>query len=391
MKNSTSHFEPSPYSIELKEVTKSYGRTPVIEGFSLQVNAGEFLTLLGASGCGKTTTLRLIAGLETVSQGEIYLNGRDVTTTPPYERPLGLVFQDYALFPHLSIENNIAFGLKMRGVSQSARRQRAREMLDFVQLPQIAKRQPHQLSGGQRQRVALARALILEPAVLLLDEPLGALDAELRRQMQEELKRLQTQLGMTFVYVTHDQEEALTMSDRIVVMRQGQIEQIGAPQEVYEHPRSAFVAQFVGQCNLRSGTVVECQERQVTLADPVLGRLNARLPRQIPCSPGQVMSVMVRPEKIRASTAGAASSDQFPGAQGAEDGVTGTITTVIYAGAVTRLTVALGEAELLVEIHGPSTWQSGERVVLNWSIRDAILLPEVRVPSLAVSSLQAGG
>ncbi|MEM9004518.1 MAG: ABC transporter ATP-binding protein [Cyanobacteria bacterium P01_F01_bin.86] len=379
-----SHSDPpTPYSIELQGVSKYYGRHLVVDQLSLQVKGGEFLTLLGSSGCGKTTTLRLIAGLETVSQGQIWIGEQNMTTVPPYDRQVSLVFQDYALFPHLTVEANIAFGLKMQGVPLAQRQQRVQEMLALVQLPQIAQRRPGQLSGGQRQRVALARALALEPTVLLLDEPLGALDAELRRQMQGELKRIQTQLGMTFIYVTHDQEEALIMSDRIVVMQQGRIEQIGTPHEIYDYPQTLFVAQFIGQCNLRQGPVVDCQNQQVAIADAVLGQLKVQVPIPSPnYTPGQIITVMIRPEKIKISpfpiTPRNFAARQSSSASPETDQVTGTIQTVTYAGSVTRLIIAVREAELLVETHGRSSWKVGERVHLHWSVEDAIALSETR-------------
>ena len=448
MKDLLNRSESSnPYSLELRGVTKFYGQSLVVNQLSLQVKPGEFLTLLGSSGCGKTTTLRLIAGLETVSHGQIWMNGREITAVPPYERQISLVFQDYALFPHLTVEDNIAFGLKMRGMPLAQRRRRSREMLAFVQLSQVAKRRPSQLSGGQRQRVALARALVLEPALLLLDEPLGALDAELRRQMQNELKRIQTQLGMTFIYVTHDQEEALTMSDRIAVMRQGTIEQIGAPYEIYEHPQTLFVAQFIGQCNLRQGTVIQTRNQQITISDPALGRLEAQManvPQRTklnsgagdvqalnyedsdvdgedvytpdtvlstmgenpsPYFSGQVVSVVIRPEKIQVSLVPEVSpptafgpealsekksADQESEPIGVEKNQrSGIIQAVVYAGSVTRLTVAVANTELLVETHGRSAWQVGDRVWLAWSVKDAIVLPESLIPSPAYEDILA--
>ncbi|MBM4409564.1 MAG: spermidine/putrescine ABC transporter ATP-binding protein, partial [Chloroflexi bacterium] len=234
------------FSVRLDRVSKRFGDVLAVNDVSLACRSGEFFSLLGPSGCGKTTTLRMIGGFEEPTSGHIYLGTRDVTDLPPYRRDVNTVFQSYALFPHLSVFDNVAFGLKRRGVSAAEIRRRVGEMLDMVELPGYERRRPRQLSGGQQQRVALARALVNQPQVLLLDEPLGALDLKLRRQMQLEVKRIQSGVGITFIYVTHDQDEAMTMSDRIAVMHAGRIEQEGLPEELYEHPRTQFVAGFLG-------------------------------------------------------------------------------------------------------------------------------------------------
>lgn len=252
--------------LSVKGVSKFFGDNEVLKSLSLDVYEGEFLTLLGPSGCGKTTLLRLIAGLEEPTKGSILLDGSDMTDLPPEKRPLNTVFQNYALFPHMNVAQNVAYGLKIRKTPRKEITRKVEEALALVQLSGYGKRSPAQLSGGQRQRVAIARAVVLAPRLLLLDEPLGALDLQLRRQMQQELKRLQKALGITFIYVTHDQEEALNMSDRIAVMREGRICQMGAPQEIYEHPNSMFTAQFIGQTNLLHARVKAVQDGGVLLS-----------------------------------------------------------------------------------------------------------------------------
>ena len=251
-------METGAKEVELVDVSKSYGSVLAVEKLSLRVRAGEFLTLLGPSGCGKTTLLRMIAGLEQVSGGRILVGGRDVTQLPPNRRDTSIMFQDYALFPHKSIIDNISYGLKLRGVSRVKREHDALSWLGRIGLGGFERRMPHQLSGGQRQRVALARSLIISPGVLLLDEPLGALDANLRLHLRDELRRIHRDVGLTFIYVTHDQDEALTMSDRIAVMRQGRIEQLDDPVGVFDRPRTEFCARFVGECNIFEAKVAEC-------------------------------------------------------------------------------------------------------------------------------------
>ena len=238
------------FTVELRSVTKRFGDVVAVDALDLGVRPGEFLSLLGPSGCGKTTTLRLIAGFEQPDEGEILIGGHDVAGLPPYRRDVNTVFQSYALFPHLSVLENVAYGLKQRRIARAERHARARTALELVQLPELGDRKPRQLSGGQQQRVALARALVLEPQVLLLDEPLGALDLRVRKRLQIELKRIQERVGITFVYVTHDQEEALAMSDRVAVMNEGRIEQLAPPREIYDAPATSFVTDFIGETNL---------------------------------------------------------------------------------------------------------------------------------------------
>ncbi|MDI9888322.1 ABC transporter ATP-binding protein [Streptomyces sp. HNM0645] len=282
--------------VRLTGISKTYGSFTAVHPLDLTVPEGSFFALLGASGCGKTTTLRMIAGLEDPTTGTVFLGDKDVTDLPPYKRPVNTVFQSYALFPHLTIHENVAFGLRRRGI-KSVKKQ-VDEMLELVQLGDKAKHKPHQLSGGQQQRVAVARALINHPQVLLLDEPLGALDLKLRRQMQLELKRIQTEVGITFVHVTHDQEEAMTMADTVAVMNGGRVEQLGAPSDLYENPQTTFVANFLGTSNLIEAEVAEAAGGQVvvTAADAKLRLPSARC-ATMPSAGGKLL-VGVRPEKI---------------------------------------------------------------------------------------------
>jgi putative spermidine/putrescine transport system ATP-binding protein len=317
--------------IRLRGLVKRYGETAAVDGVDLDVRRGEFFTLLGPSGSGKTTTLRMIAGFERPDEGSVELAGEEVSGRPPFERDVNTVFQDYALFPHLSVADNIAYGLRVKKVPKPERRTRTDEALEMVRLPGLGGRKPGQLSGGQRQRVALARAIVNRPRVLLLDEPLGALDLKLRQEMQVELKRIQQEVGITFVYVTHDQEEALTMSDRLAVFNDGRIEQVGAPADVYEHPASEFIAGFVGVSN-----VLERGGRRFT----------------------------IRPEKVRI-------------VEGDHDGLhteSGVVRDVAYAGMITRYLVDLeagGELQVvkqnLEESSAQAFDQRGKRVTVGWN------------------------
>jgi len=328
--------------VRLVGVRKTYGEVIAVDGVDLEIASGEFFTLLGPSGSGKTTTLRLIAGFERPDEGRIELAGRDVTGLPPYSRDVNTVFQDYALFPHMTVAENVAYGLRVKGVPRRERRLRVDEVLKIVRLPGLGERKPIQLSGGQRQRVALARALVNHPQVLLLDEPLGALDLKLRQEMQIELKRIQRavrEVGITFVYVTHDQEEALTMSDRLAVFNEGRTEQVGTPADVYERPTNAFVAGFVGASN-------------------VLTRFGH--------------TFTVRPEKIRMTADAGVRRDE-------QNSATGRIRDVVYAGMFTRYVVDLdGGGELVVVRQNLETSSAealdarGRRVLLEWSPEHAI-------------------
>jgi putative spermidine/putrescine transport system ATP-binding protein len=337
--------QPDPSStapaVSLVGVRKSYGDVDAVAGVDLEVMDGEFFSLLGPSGSGKTTTLRMIAGFELPTAGTVLLQGRDVSKLPPYERDVNTVFQDYALFPHMSVGDNVAYGLMVKRVGRSERRQRAAEALRMVRLEGFEKRKPSQLSGGQRQRVALARALVNRPRVLLLDEPLGALDLKLREEMQIELKTIQRDVGITFIFVTHDQDEALTMSDRIAVFNNGRIEQVGTPAGIYEHPQSAFIAGFVGTSNLLDGDVAEA----IT---------------------GSRQRFTVRPEKIRIEQPDGAVGEQDCAAEGA-------IRDVVYLGTTTRYIVTLDHGAELVVVQQNLTTSSmdalaakGRQVKLVW-------------------------
>jgi len=348
--------------LELRRLSKRFGTFAAVDDLSLEIGSGEFLTFLGASGSGKTTTLRMIAGFESPTAGEIFMGGASITALPPFKRDINTVFQHYALFPHMSVRENIGYGLRMRGVPTAERSTRVTHALHMVQLAELGDRSPRQLSGGQQQRVALARALVNRPRVLLLDEPLGALDLKLRKEMQLELKRLQTQLGITFVYVTHDQEEALTMSDRIALMRQGRIEQLGTPQDLYDRPRSRYVADFIGDTNLLSGTVVESGEGRVSL---LIGDAHLIGVSDAPFEPGAEAWLSVRPEAIRvANSAGAGSAHTADG-----NVLNAKVSELVYAGSTVRLHAALPSGQRLVAYaQVGSSLEPGVEVQLTWPI-----------------------
>ena len=299
--------------VELRDVRKRFDGKDIISHFHLTINNGEFLTILGPSGCGKTTVLRLIAGLETTDGGAILLERQDITHQPAEHRHINTVFQSYALFPHLSVFDNVAFGLKMQKTPAAQIAPRVMEALKMVQLDALARRRPHQLSGGQQQRVAIARAVVNKPKVLLLDESLSALDYKLRKQMQNELKALQRKLGITFIFVTHDQEEALTMSDRIVVMRDGRIEQDGTPREIYEEPCNLFVASFIGEINIFDATVLAADGQRVHAA--VEGR-ECYITVNFPVARGQKLKVLLRPEDLRVEEIDDGNCPTNPAAEG---------------------------------------------------------------------------
>jgi spermidine/putrescine transport system ATP-binding protein len=322
------HGETS--SVELRSVTKRFDRLVAVDDLNLELAQGEFFTLLGPSGCGKTTTLRMIAGFERPTEGEIRIEGEDVAQLPPHKRPTNTVFQSYALFPHLNVEDNVAFGLKRKKVDKAEIERRVAAELERVGLASHGNRRPAQLSGGMQQRVALARALVNFPKVLLLDEPLGALDLKLRKELQVELKRIQRDVGLTFVYVTHDQEEALTMSDRIAVMNRGRVEQVAVPEEVYDRPATTFVAGFIGVSNLMPATVTGSDEVKLDQGQTIVTHTNG-------FSPGDRCHAVVRPEKLRVELG--------EGGHGGADQprVEGVVASSLYLGTATQIAVDLGE------------------------------------------------
>jgi spermidine/putrescine transport system ATP-binding protein len=361
--------------VRLDRVTKQFNETVAVDDLSLDIWRGEFFSLLGPSGCGKTTTLRMIGGFEEPTSGTIYLGDIDVTGLPPFKRNVNTVFQNYALFPHLNIYENVAFGLRRRKVADSEIRKRVGEMLELVELPGFEQRKPTMLSGGQQQRVALARALINHPQVLLLDEPLGALDLKLRKQMQIELKRIQTEVGITFIYVTHDQEEAMTMSNRIAVMRAGRIEQLGDPESLYERPETAFVAGFLGVSNLLEGEVAGHEGGMIAikLSDGTLIRAPAGKNGQ------REVRLGVRPEKLRVVAAG----DGQSGAASASDlnAVDGTVLDASYLGVSTQYLVETRDGHRMtayaqnLETAGVAeALADGQKVRLTWQPRHTFVI-----------------
>lgn len=337
-------------SVSLRGLTKSFGEFTAVRDLDLDVAPGEFLSMLGPSGSGKTTVLRVIAGFEDATSGSVLLSGKDVTRTPPHARDVNTVFQDYALFPHLTIAENVGYGLRVRGTSRAARQEQVADSLRRVRLDHVADRLPHQLSGGQRQRIALARALILRPQVLLLDEPLGALDKQLREQMQIELKQIQREVGITFIFVTHDQEEALTLSDRVAVFNNGHIEQIGSARDVYENPRTDFVARFLGLSNLIGGD----------LADELTADRR---------------TMSIRPERVRLQSPTDALAD-------GDVGLVGAVKEIVYTGPATRYLIATDAGmDVIAESpnsHRPAQEQilrRGDRVRAVWNPAYAARLP----------------
>jgi spermidine/putrescine ABC transporter ATP-binding subunit len=354
-------------TVVLAAVEKRFDAVGAVRGISLTVGAGEFLTLLGPSGSGKTTTLMMIAGFETPTEGDIAIDGRSVVTLPPHKRHIGMVFQNYALFPHLTVAENIGFPLRQRGVDRATRARQVAESLELVRLPGYESRYPRQLSGGQQQRVALARAIVFRPHLLLMDEPLGALDKQLREGLQLEMRRLHADLGITFIYVTHDQEEALTMSDRIAVMNEGRIAQIGTPEDLYDRPCDRFVASFIGESNFFPCTVLSTED-DLVVADSggtTLRALVGRAPRR-----GDQVTLTTRPERMRFA-------DAEPGMAGANR-MWATVTETVFAGERRRY-MCRGDDGVAIVVKEPSSATTrrrmeGERVELAWPIADTVLV-----------------
>ena len=346
--------------LKVENLKKSYGAKEVIKNFDLEVYEGEFLTLLGSSGCGKTTILRAIAGLDPVSDGHIYIDGKDVTMLDPKYREVNTIFQNYALFPLMSVEKNIGFGLKMKKVPNKEIKKRVEEMLELVHLQGYEKRKPKELSGGEQQRVSLARGLINNPKVLLLDEPLSALDQKLRKDMQLELKQLQKKLGITFIYVTHSQDEALTMSDRIVLLKDGKIEQLGTPVKIYEHPNSLYTASFLGESNLFQGIVskVEDEFTYVNVENATLKILSQKY------EVGDLLDIILRPENIKIYLE-----------KKTEGMLEGKISECVYNGAYTNLMIRVNKKLINAMFLGnDKLYSRGQIIYISWDIEDAIVL-----------------
>lgn len=365
-------------AIEMRDVVKQFGEVTAVDHVTIHIRDGEFFSMLGPSGCGKTTSLRMIAGFEQPTSGEILLHGQPITGTPPFRRNVNTVFQSYALFPHMTVAQNVAFGLEMKKVPKHEIQRRVAEALDMVRLDGLAERRPRQLSGGQQQRVALARALVNRPAVLLLDEPLGALDQKLRKEMQLELKSLQEQVGITFIFVTHDQEEALTMSDRLAVMDHGKVLQVGTPTEIYERPANRFCADFIGETNFIDGTVAafDASTAAVQTADGLVLHGQHAQPVQV----GEQVVISIRPEKAR--LVAPADADDLP-TNGARP-LPVTVERVSYIGSDTRILVRFGHDRVFSvwEQNSRSTldrdayWQQGEQGYLWWPAENALVLTE---------------
>ncbi len=350
--------------LQLIHIEKSFANSKVLNGIDLRVRKGEFLTLLGPSGCGKTTTLRIIAGLETPDRGRVLIEGKDVTYEEPNKRNVNMVFQNYALFPHMNVEQNIGYSLRLRRVDKASIRKTVQDALELVQLEDFEKRMPNELSGGQQQRVAIARAIVNQPALLLLDEPLGALDLQLRRQMQTELKRLQKRLGVTFVYITHDQEEALNMSDRIAVMRNGKFEQIDTPSEVYDRPKTSYVARFVGSANILRGKASNVNNQLVEFQNENGTTLVSTQGAHI--ASGQTVTIAVRGEIIELA----------PDVPMHSAGLRAIVKEKRFAGGVLQVIVALADgSELVSKYHGIDLpFAPGDRVIATWQPDDAVLV-----------------
>ena len=348
--------------IKLDSVTKRYDGNVIVDKLSLEVRSGQFLSILGPSGCGKTTTLRMIGGFIEPDEGSVYIDGADVTAQSPAQRSTSMVFQDYALFPHMTVRQNIGFGLKMQGISKVESNERVEEALRMVGLEGYGERKPSKLSGGQRQRIALARSLVMRPVVLLLDEPLGALDAQIRKQMQLELKNIQKSLGQTFVYVTHDQEEAMTMSDLVAIMRDGIIEQLGTPEEVYDSPASLFVAKFIGDCATIDG---KCISENGDFTCTSLGEIKGRITAE--AFTGDAV-VCLRPENVLFTKA-------TDGKPNKDYSFTATLERKVFKGLNTWMAANCNNQQFICEVTGKSPLNEGDEILVSFNSNDALVVP----------------
>jgi putrescine transport system ATP-binding protein len=366
------HVDQAREYVRLEHVTKRFGDFVAVDNVSLTIFKGEIFCLLGGSGCGKTTLLRMLAGFESPTSGRIFIDGQDMADTPPYERPVNMMFQSYALFPHMSVEKNVAFGLEQEKLARPEIARRVAEMLEIVRLGEFAKRKPHQLSGGQRQRVALARALVKKPKLLLLDEPLGALDRKLREHTQFELINLQEQLGVTFIVVTHDQEEAMTLASRIGVMDRGEIVQIGTPTSIYEYPSTRFIADFIGSVNMFEGQLIEDEPDHVRIQSGDLGGV-IYVDHGISAAPGATVWAAIRPEKIEISRAAPA---------GVENAVRGVVKEIAYMGDVSVYLILIDSGKTVrvtlpnVERHADDRISWDETVWLSWHASSPVVLAQ---------------
>jgi len=361
----------TPY-VRIERVSKKFGDFIAVNDVSLKIYKGEIFCLLGGSGCGKTTLLRVMAGFEAPSSGAVFIDGQDMTGIPPYERPVNMMFQSYALFPHMTVEKNVSFGLEQEGIARDEIRRRVGEMLEIVKMTQFTKRKPHQLSGGQRQRVALARALVKRPKLLLLDEPLGALDRKLREHTQFELVNIQEQLGVTFVVVTHDQEEAMTLASRIAVMHHGEFVQVGTPSDVYEYPNSRFVADFVGSVNMFEGRLIEDEPDHVRIESEELGG-TIFIDHGVSSAPGAIVWVALRPEKIALTR---------EAAPGRDNCVRGAVKEIAYMGDLSIYLVKLASGKM-VRVTQPNTVRHAEdritwdeQVYLHWHPTSGVVVTQ---------------
>ncbi|KRF65530.1 Fe3+/spermidine/putrescine ABC transporter ATP-binding protein [Bacillus sp. Soil768D1] len=377
MKRTHTHLEQvqqkgtNKNDVEVKGAFKQFGSNVVLNGIDLEVKQGELLTLLGPSGCGKSTTLNLIAGFLDADQGEVYIKGNNVTKVPPYKRDLGMVFQTYSLFPHMTVYENLSFGLKLRKVGKAEQKKKISKALELVKMSGLENRYPRELSGGQRQRVAISRALVVEPELLLLDEPLSNLDAKLRHELRAEIKRLQKEIGVTTIFVTHDQEEALSMSDRVVVMNAGKIEQISTPTDIYNHPKTEFVFQFIGKSNCFEGKVSEVDKRRISVkigddithvdADNIMGN-DSNL------KAGDEVKMYIRPEKVQIVPAEETALSLF-------DYHKAKISQINYLGTSWEINVLLqGKSVQVLTSSFNSSWQNGSEVYIGWSPSEVMLV-----------------